>query len=427
MRYMQHNHPKSKAGHPAVKLDSAGARSTQTIARPAPMHCDVAVIGAGPYGLSAGAHFKAKGISTCVFGEPMEFWASKMPEGMLLRSPRVASNLSDPDRAFTLEAYEAASKTEPRAPLPLDTFVKYGRWFRQQLGSDLDERMVLRVERDRPGFRLALRDGEEIRSACVVIATGIGPFKRKPTVFQRLSSRQAIHCYEGRDVRQFTGKRVAVIGAGQSALESAALLHEANAQVEVIARTSQLRWIGRHSWLHHMGPISSLLYSSHDVGPIGISRLVAYPRLVSYVPLKARDKIRARAVRSAGSPWLIQRLSTVKITTGCSVTEVKTHGDEVALKLDDSTERRVDHVLLGTGYQVDISRYDFLPQEFTRDIEQFDGYPKLASGFRSSVPGLHFIGATAARSFGPLLYFVAGTESASRELVAHVSRNLRRY
>ena len=405
-----------------MKVDGIVTSSTQASSRAASAHCDVAVIGAGPYGLSAGVHLKAKGIAACVFGEPMEFWANKMPEGMLLRSPRVASNLSDPDRAFTLEAYEAASKREPCAPLPLDTFVEYGRWFRHQLGSDLDERTVLRVERDKPGFRLTLRDGEEIRSKYVVIATGIGPFKRKPAVFQRLSSRQAIHCYEGRDVRQFTGKRVAVIGAGQSALESAALLHEANAQVEVIARTSHLRWIGGHSWLHHMGPISSLLYSSHDVGPIGISRLVAYPRLVSRVPLNARDKIRTRAVRSAGAPWLVRRLSGVEITTGRSVTEAKKLGDEVVLTLDDGSERRVDHVLLGTGYQVDLSRYDFLPQELTRDIEQFDGYPKLASGFRSSVPGLHFIGATAARSFGPLLYFVAGTEFASRELVSHFSR-----
>ena len=98
-------------------------------------------------------------------------------------------------------------------------------------------------------------------------------------------------------------------------------------------------------------------------------------------------------------------------------------GDEVTLKLDDGSERRVDHVLLGTGYEVDISRYDFLPQELTRDIRQFDGYPKLAGGFRSSVPGLHFIGATAARSFGPLLYFVAGTEFASRELTSHLSKS----
>ena len=146
---------------------------------------------------------------------------------------------------------------------------------------------------------------------------------------------------------------------------------------------------------------------------------------VSHVPLKLRDRIRTRAVRSAGSRWLPERLAAVKITTGRSVSQANALGDEVALKLDDGSERRVDHVVLGTGYQVDISRYEFLPQELTRDIEQFDGYPKLTSGFRSSVPGLHFIGATAARSFGPLLYFVAGTEFASREMVSHLSRSRR--
>jgi len=408
-----------------MRGNSVVTRSPQTTSGRGSAHFEVVVIGAGPYGLSAGAHLKAKGIAACVFGEPMEFWANKMPEGMLLRSPRVASNLSDPDGAFTLEAYEAVSKTTPQAPLPLDTFVEYGRWFRHQLGSDLDERTVLRIDRDQPGFRITLQDGEEIRTANVVVAAGIGPFKKKPPVFHELSSQQVMHCYEGREVRKFAGKRVAVIGAGQSALESAALLHEASAHVEVIVRESHVRWIGQHSWLHHMGPISSLLYSPHDVGPIGISRLVAYPKIVAHIPLKLRDRIRTRAVRAAGSRWLPERLAAVKINTGRSVSEAKPVGDEVALKLDDGSERRVDHVLLGTGYQVDIAKYDFLPPELTQDVRQLDGYPKLASGFRSSVPGLHFIGATAARSFGPLLYFVAGTEFASRELVSDLSRSLR--
>ena len=252
---------------------------------------------------------------------------------------------------------------------------------------------------------------------------GSARLKRSRQYFKIFSSQQAMHCYEGREVRRFAGKRVVVIGAGQSALESAALLHEANAQVEVIVRESHVRWIGMHSWLHHMGPISSMLYSSHDVGPVGISRLVAYPKIVSHIPLKLRDRIRSRAVRPAGSRWLPDRLAQVKITTGRSVTQASGYGDEVALKLDDGSERRVDHALLGTGYQVDISRYDFLPPELTRDVKQFNGYPKLASGFRSSVPGLHFIGATAARSFGPLLYFVAGTEFASRELVSDISKD----
>jgi hypothetical protein len=384
---------------------------------------DVAVIGAGPYGLSAGAHLRARGISVRVFGEPMDFWATKMPEGMLLRSPREASNLSDPKGAFTLAAYESATGTAPAAPLPVETFVEYGRWFQKQLDSDLDRRLVLRVEREKSWFRITLEDEEVLRFRRVVVATGIGPFRRKPAVFSGLSSDQASHCYEGTNLRDFSGKRVVVIGAGQSALESAALLQETGAEVEVVAKISQMRWIGMHTWLHHLGPISTMLYSKHDVGPAGISRLVASPKLMSYVPLPARDKIRVRAVRPAGSRWLPPRLTKVKMTTGCSVLRAESLGKEASLTLDDGSERRVDHVLLGTGYDVNISRYDFLPAELARQIEQFGGYPKLRGGFSSSVPGLHFIGATAARSFGPLLYFVAGTEFASRELSSHVVRN----
>ena len=181
-----------------MKANSVVTRSAQRRSGPSPANFDVAVIGAGPYGLSAGVHLKAKGVAVRVFGEPMEFWAQKMPEGMLLRSPRVASSLSDPDRAFTLEAYETASKKEPCAPLPLDTFVEYGKWFRHQLGSDLDQRNILRVDRDQPGFRLTLQDGEELRATYVVVAVGIGPFRKKPEVFRNLSPYQAIHCYEGR-------------------------------------------------------------------------------------------------------------------------------------------------------------------------------------------------------------------------------------
>jgi cation diffusion facilitator CzcD-associated flavoprotein CzcO len=389
----------------------------------APERCDVAVIGAGPYGLSAGVHLKAKGLRVRVFGEPMEFWAKKMPQGMLLRSPRVASNLSDPDHAFTLDAYETATRLEPCAPLPLDTFVEYGKWFRHQLGSALDPTTVAQVESADRGFRVWLEDGSNFLCSRVVVAAGIGPFRKKPEVFQNFPQNLVSHCYEGRDVKQFAGKRVVVIGSGQSALESAAILSEAGAQVEIIARDSKLKWIGSHKWLHQMGPLTRMLYSSHDVGPIGISRLVAYPNLVRLVPLKLRDKIRTRAVRPAGSQWLPARLVNVKLNTSRAVSRAIEANGGLALTLDDGSERQVDHVLLGTGYRVDISRYEFLSPELVRQVETFDGYPKLRSGFRSSVPGLHFIGATAARTFGPLLYFVAGTEFASRELVSYVARH----
>ena len=384
---------------------------------------DVAIIGAGPYGLSAAAHLKAKGLGVRVFGEPMEFWADKMPEGMLLRSPRVASNLSDPGSRFTIEAFEAAAGLKPSAPVPLETFVAYGRWFRQQLSAEMDPTNVAQVSRENSLFKLTLRNGTSVRSRRVVVAAGIGHFNRKPDVFSQLPAALASHCYEGRKIAELAGKRVAVIGAGQSALESAALLHEAGSEVEIIAKIQELRWLGQHSWLHRLGPISAALYSKHDVGPLGISRLVAMPNVVSCIPMGLRDKIRKRAVRPIGSKWLRPRLAHTKASVGRAVRAARSAGDEVILKLDDGSERRVDHVLMGTGYDVDIARYDFLSPDLVRDVQQLNGYPDLKPGFRSSVAGLHFIGATAARSFGPLLYFVTGTEFASRALTSYILKN----
>ncbi len=377
--------------------------------------CDVAIVGAGPYGLSAAAHLRALGVDTRVFGEPMEFWSTGMPPGMLLRSPREASTISDPGDRFTLEAYEEASGTEPVKRVPGNTFVSYGKWFQKQMGADHDRRHVNELRRDGALFKLTLEDGTTIKSNRVVVAAGIGPFRESPRIFSGLCACRASHCYEGKRFAEM-GERVAVIGAGQSALECAALLHEAGVDVEVIARIPVLRWIGMHPRLHHLGPVSKALYSKHDIGPIGISRLVAYPNLLYYFPMTPKDRIRTRAVRSAGAPWLVPRLKKVKLTTGRRVVSAKEVGSEVELKLDDGSERRVDHVLMGTGYRVDLARYEFLAPELRNEIRQLDGYPDVTAGFCTSVPGLHFTGAPGARKFGPLLYFVTGTEWASNEL-----------
>jgi FAD-dependent urate hydroxylase len=384
--------------------------------------CEVAVVGAGPYGLSAAAHLHSAGIDTQVFGEPMEFWATGMPPGMLLRSPRVASTISDPQSAYTLESYEVASGTQPVKRVAWETFVNYGKWFQAQMGAPLDRRHVTDVRREGSSFRITLEGGDVVTSRRAVIAAGIGPFYRTPEVFSKLCICRASHCYQGRRLSEM-GERVAVIGAGQSALECAALLHESGVDVEVIARIPVLRWIGMHPRLHNLGPVSKMLYSKHDIGPIGISRLVAYPHLLYRFPLGPRDRIRTRAVRSAGAPWLIERLKNVKISTGRSVVSSREVGNQAELALDDGSKRLVDHVLLGTGYRVDIGRYKFLSPDLLGEIEQLDGYPALTAGFCTSVPGLHFIGATAARNFGPLVYFVTGTEFASKELTSWLRRH----
>ena len=255
-----------------------------------------------------------------------------------------------------------------------------------------------------------------------MVAAGISTFASRPAEFEGIPPALASHSSEHNDLRKFKGQRVVVIGAGQSALESAVLLKEAGVDVEVIARRRVLNWVGLHPRLHHLGPISRLLYSTRDVGPAGISRLVAMPHLFRIFPRSFQNRTAYRAIRPAVAGWLRPRLTGVPVTLGRKVVSATAEGSQLRLKLDDHTERLVDHALVATGFRVDISRYLFLSQSLLKQLATVEGYPVLKRGFESSIPGLHFLGKPAAWSFGPLLGFVSGAEFAANELVHSVTR-----
>ncbi len=388
--------------------------------------CDVAIIGAGPYGLSAAAHSRTvKGLEIRVFGEPMSFWERNMPVGMFLRSNWSATQIADPNRSLTLEAYQAETGNHLSAPVPLDRFIQYGMWYQRHAVPDLDQRKIVRLKSDPRGFRVILEDGEVVYSRRVVIAAGMGSFAWRPPEFQDLPSTQASHTSEHRDFRRFAGRRVLVIGGGQSALESGALLHEGGAEVEIIARARRIHWL--QGWasktLHHgFGKFTSrLLYAPTDVGPAGISQLMARPDLLRRLPRRVQDRLWKRSVRPAGARRLVNLLRNVPIRLGRSVVSVDPVGERVKVRLDDGSERTVHHVLLGTEYRVDVSKYDFLAPELVQSIRHFNGYPCLREGLETSVQGLHFLGAPAAWSFGPLMEFVSGTHYASRSLVRFIA------
>ena len=383
----------------------------------------VAIIGAGPYGLAAAAHLRAAKVETRVFGEAMEFWQKQMPAGMLLRSVWSACQISDPRRELTLEGYEAAHGVRVSRPVPLDAFISYGRWFQGQAIPDLDRRRVTRVAPVSNGFRLTLDDGESVRARRVVVATGIARFAWRPPEFDGLPAPLVSHSAEHCDLRHFAGRRVAVIGGGQSALESAALLHEAGVEVEVIARQPSIRWLDQKAtWLKSpANPLRPLLYPPTDVGPPILNQIVAAPDLFRRLPRSFQEKITYRSTRPAGAGWLVDRLREVPIGTSRSVVTATRSGDRIELKLDDGSQRSVDHVLLSTGYRVDVARSGFLSPVLLRHLRITDGYPELTAGLESSVPGLHFLGAPAVRSFGPLCRFVSGTTFTARALTRRIA------
>ena len=379
---------------------------------------DAVVIGAGPYGLAVSAHLRRADANVHVLGVPMSFWKKHMPKGMRLRSPWGASHIGHPRSGLSLREYERSRGGPLSRPIPLTDFIDYARWFQERAVPDIDTRRVTSVERSGDIFRVVVDDGETIETRRVIVAAGIAPFAHTPTEFAGLPDELVSHTSDHDDLDVFAGRRVAVIGGGQSAIESAALLGEGGADVEVIMRARQLRWVGRAT---RDGILGRLLFDRTDVGPALVSHIVARPRFLRRLPLDTQHDFRRRSLASGASLWIRPRLGAVRISAGRSVAGVARDNGGVRIRLDDGTTRDAQHVLLGTGYRVDVRRYEFLAPALRERIACVEGYPTLNGGLESSVPGLHFAGAQATHSFGPLLRFVSGTEFASRTIVRAVT------
>ena len=180
---------------------------------------DVAIIGAGPYGLATAAHLRASHVAVRVFGEAMSFWRRNMPNGMKLRSPWIATHIADPLDRYKLDDYFREARLPLPDLLPVENFIDYGAWFQERVAPDLDTRAVLQVTPHDRGFRLALSDGENFIAKRVVVATGLRDHEYRPAQFDGLPRDLVCHSCEHTDSGRFRGRHVAVIGSGQSACE----------------------------------------------------------------------------------------------------------------------------------------------------------------------------------------------------------------
>jgi len=391
--------------------------------------CEIAVVGAGPYGLSIAAHLRAAGVRTRVFGRPMDTWRSHMPEGMFLKSEGFASNLSDPHgrltlRQFCVERGHPYSKTG--RPVPLEVFTAYGSWFQEHAVGEVDEREVIRLDTDPYGFLLELDDAELVSAAGVVVATGVMPFTYLPPALLALPPALLTHASDHASFDHLRGRSVAVVGAGQSALESAVLLHEQGASVQLVARTAQLRWNPNPE----QSPRPLVTRVRAPEGPLGAGwKLWAYSRFTTpyrLLPEEKRVELARTTLGPAGAWWLRPRLaSDVAIWSGQQIVSAVSEGSRARLTITDGDTRRdleVDHVIAGTGYRVDVDRLRFLTSAVRERLERVHGAPHLSAHFESSVPGLYFAGLPAANTFGPAMRFVCGTEIAAAKIAAHATR-----
>jgi thioredoxin reductase len=395
---------------------------------------DVVIIGAGPYGLSLAAHLRQRGVSHRIFGNPMQTWLTQMPRGMFLKSDGYASSLYDRDHSFTLRHY-CEEKDIPYKdhwkPVSLETFSEYGLEFQRRFVPELDPQHVIELNRSGFGFDVLLENGHSITARKVVVAAGISHFAYLPPELKGLPEHLVSHSSVHRDLDGFKGREVIVIGAGASAVDIAALLNEAGASVQLTARKSEIDFpvppkrIPRPFWEELRHPTTGLgagwrmVFCTHG------------PQVFHYMPMNFRHNVVRRFLGPAPGPFLKERVvGKVPLHLGCTLLGVTCNGQRVGLKLSDhkGAERilQADHVIGATGYRVDLELLAFM-QPILRDGIALEGKaPALSSNFESSVPGLYFVGAAAAPSFGPLFRFALGAKYTARRLSNHLTKRVSR-
>lgn len=397
-------------------------------------NCGVVVIGAGPYGLSVAAHLKSMGVNFRAFGTPMEFWLKHMPKGMHLKSEGFASSLYDANGDFPLRAY-CKEKNLPYAdtglPVPLETFSSYGLDFQKRYVPELEQRKVSSVQRTTGGFKVTLDSGEVVLTRRVVVAVGLTYFEYVPPILTSLPKEAMTHSSRHGALDRFAGREVTIVGAGASALDLAALLHEIGASVQVISRGTRIRF---HDPPPKNEP-SMLARLQNPLTGIGLGWKIW---MCANLPLVFRhmpEEFRIEKVRTILGPapcWFTKEkvVGKVGLNVGVTIRSAEMRNGRARLELQESSGSlrtlESDHIIAATGYTYDVQRLAFLDQKIVSDLRRVGNSPNLTANFESSVPNLYFMGITAANTFGPLLRFAFGAGFAAPRLSKHLARTASR-
>jgi cation diffusion facilitator CzcD-associated flavoprotein CzcO len=384
---------------------------------------EVAIVGAGPYGLSLAAHLRRRGVRFRIFGTSMHTWRQRMPAGMCLKSEGFASSLSDPESAFTLKKFShdrGLPYEDIGYPIPLETFTAYAMEFQRRLVPTLEEADITSLAHGGDGFTLRTGTGESLRARRVVLAVGITHFAYVPSMLAALGLQYVTHSAQHRDMGVFRGRRVAVIGAGASAADIAGLMHEAGAEVQLVARGEAV-----HFHAPPAEPRPWLERFSRPRSALGLgwrSRLCTdAPLLFHALPLR----LRLRAVRRHPGPaggWFVKDkvVGRVPMHLGAQLKSVAVRDGAVRLTYaqNGSGESTLvaDHVIAATGYRVSLQRLTFVDEALRQSVRCVAGAPVLKRNFEASIPGLYFVGLASANCFGPLTRFACGAEFTSRRL-----------
>ncbi len=221
---------------------------------------DVAIIGAGMAGLALAAALFHRGMATAVYDEAAAGWEGPWATTARMETLRSPKQLAGPalglpsltfrawfEAQFGNAAWEALDK------IPRLQWMDYLRWYRQVLGLQVHSGHritdVLPQADGRVQLRLQVGGREQQAWARrIVLATGRaglgGPWV--PAWVQRLPRERWAHSADEFDHAALHGRRIGVVGAGASAMDSAATALEAGAaRVHLLVRRGDIPRINK--------------------------------------------------------------------------------------------------------------------------------------------------------------------------------------
>ena len=356
---------------------------------------ELLIIGAGPFGLAIAAQASHLGIEHIISGKPMEFWRRNMPKGMYLRS--ACDWHLDPVNIHTIEKFlesrgQTASDVEP---LSLEFYLSYAEWFQTQKQITTLPSYIKQLNHE-ADFEATTADGDTIRARSVALAPGFRHFANIPDELKaRLPAGRYSHTCEFNDFSSAANRRYLIIGGRQSAFEWAALLLEAGASAVYISHRHDSPSFDPSDWSW--------------VNPL-VDAMADNPNWFRNLSQEEKDAVSQKQWaegRLKLEPWLVPRLQSdrVKVLPRTEISNVEQNG-ELLVTLTNGEKLACDHIVLATGYKVDIARLPILSSGNILDqLATRNGFPVLDDHFQTSVPGLFITSMPAVQDFGPFFGF----------------------
>ena len=381
---------------------------------------DLLIIGAGPFGLALSAFARHLGIDHVIVGKPMDFWITNMPEGMYLRS--ACDWHLDPLDVHTIENFLRTQglTSADVEPLSLKFYLNYAQWFQEQKRIEAIPLFVQQLDHmssAKNPFQATMEDGHTIVARHVVIALGFKHFKNlPPDLLELLPTGRYSHTCDLVDFKDLKGKRCLIIGGRQSAFEWAALVSEAGASCV-------------HMSYRHDSPA----FAEADwswVNPL-VDAMVDNPGWFLNLSQAEKDSVNNRLWaegRLKVEHWLESRVmnETVKLWPNTQIVSFdELPSAELVASLDNGHLLTVDHVILATGYKVNINQIPFLARgNLLNTMTTRNGYPVLDEHFQTNIPSLFITSMLATQDFGSFFAFTVSTRTSAKIIGQTIANEL---